>query len=1829
MLKPLRKTKGTFTSRLIPQTIFLFAWFLLSGVCYAQTNAQVQVRVFMEGLLKPIPEMVRVRAGTFNQGTAESAASDGPHNNLWDSGTFRTIPGINFEGACDSGGDCQQSQINISQPFEVSRHEITREQFKFFLNSRGIVSPHSVWDDPRYYAQEADHPATHVSWDDAQAYLQWLNRETGQDYRLLSEAEWEYVARAGTTSIYSHGDMITKDQANFNSDGTVPVGSYSANDFGLHDVHGNVWEWVQDCFAINYSDLLIPRDASANETSCINRNVAVVRGGAWDSQDSLLRSTQRGRGPKNNRFANVGFRIAQTLNPLLTIASPQPNTNITLQHEGISGSTQVEVVINVDRQSVGTLELQSDDESIVSASIDDAQINPLAGSDQTTVKFTLTPQGVGNAIVTIFVVDDRGVTNEVNISVEVGASYPEMLRVEEGEYMMGSTSGDIARFGAMEEGPQHRVRIPAFQVSRYEVTRVQFSGFIDSTGHDTQNNDCDWENPPDLVQDDDHPVVCVSWDDAQAYVDWLNQETGDEGYRLLSESEWEYAARAETTTTYSFGNTLTPDNANYNSDGTVPVGSYSANDFRLHDVHGNVEEWVQDCWHSDYTDAPNDGSAWEDSCDIDVDNRVIRGGSWESLPADIRSASRAFESKTASYETLGFRVARSPLTIASPRNTRIRLTLEESPTAQVQVVIGESDTTVPVTMTLQLDSGGESVVSTTPSKPIIFPATNDDSTPRTASFGLTAKAVGETVVTIVVEDELGHQNKVQIPIEVEAIYPQMVRVQRGEYEMGSPSGDERPQHDVTVPGFEVSKHEVTRGQFAEFAADTSYTADNSCNWENPPGFLAGFTQNNRHPVVCVSQEDAQDYVDWLSKETEQDYRLLSESEWEYVARAGTTTIYSIKTETGFGSDTITTDDARYDPRLSSDFSTVAVGSYPANAFGLHDVHGNVSEWVEDCWHINYGAPDDGLGAPDDGSAWITGCAAQSVPVGIGLPQRLIERPGVHRGGGWRDFAGELRSANRNFQAPDSRMNDIGFRVARTVAPPELVNFDNSDLTLFRGDSELATIEIPVTINVAPDTDPITMELTLDSGGGSVVSVAPSGPITVPPASDGGTSRTAIFTLTGTGAGETMLTIVVTDGLGNTAETSVSIETIPTPQMVEVPAGMFTMGSPSGRGLETERPQREVNIPGPFEVGVYEVTREEFKYFLDSPTRGDLDPNPGREDTPERQWEDSNYYNQANFPAAYLTWNHARRYASWLSETTGRAYRLLSEAEWEYAARAGTTTDYHYGNPAFLPIRYNVSGRDSVIAVNAQSNVYTPNNFGLYHVHGNVSEWVEDCWHANYIGAPTDGRAWRGNCSTNPVNHHVYRGGSWRNSRADVRSARRVSALIDTQFSIRQGARPLDRGFRIARTLPITIVSPLPSERYQISSADGSGVADTETVRVDIRVPNRQVNVSMRLQLDADGDSIVSITPASSIAFPPTNSDYQPNGYNMRSAEFTLTAMGTDGSTTLTMVITDNAGNSVATNILVEAFPIPAMTRVSAGSFTMGARSNEASIAESNRIRPTDADTTKHPTDLTAFSQAVQNAVMRATPRHSVTINKAFEVGTYEITNRQFKAYLDANNLEMRRGCSAVSDAALSCATWGEVQLYIVWLNEETDNKGYRLLSEAEWEYVARAGTDTAYSIETGTNTFGSETINSSILSTDTDAHILALNANNPWNIPRQGSNPPEKVGSYNPNRWGLYDVHGNVAEWVEDCWHEDYDLDNDGTIDAPTDGSAWTEDICTTRMTRGGDRADGVVIYKTTRRVGSASREVDRSVDGRFQASSWHRRSSSALNGFRIARDLP
>ena len=162
----------------------------------------------------------------------------------------------------------------------------------------------------------------------------------------------------------------------------------------------------------------------------------------------------------------------------------------------------------------------------------------------------------------------------------------------------------------------------------------------------------------------DRPVVnSVSWEDAKGYVEWLSRKTG-KGYRLLSESEWEYAARAGTTTAYSWGEEIGVNRANCHGCGsrwdvqsTAPVGSFGANGYGLHDMHGNVWEWMEDCWHGNYEGAPRDGRAW--TTGGDCSSRVLRGGSWYFLPRYLRSAFRFWFTAGSRYNNLGFRVART------------------------------------------------------------------------------------------------------------------------------------------------------------------------------------------------------------------------------------------------------------------------------------------------------------------------------------------------------------------------------------------------------------------------------------------------------------------------------------------------------------------------------------------------------------------------------------------------------------------------------------------------------------------------------------------------------------------------------------------------------------------------------------------------------------------------------------------------------------------------------------------------------------------------------------------------------------------------------------------------------------------------------------------------------------------------------------------------------------------------------------------------------------------------------------------------------------------
>lgn len=224
-----------------------------------------------------------------------------------------------------------------------------------------------------------------------------------------------------------------------------------------------------------------------------------------------------------------------------------------------------------------------------------------------------------------------------------------------------------------------------------------------------------------------------------------------------------------------------------------------------------------------------------------------------------------------------------------------------------------------------------------------------------------------------------------------------------------------------------------------------------------------------------------------------------------------------------------------------------------------------------------------------------------------------------------------------------------------------------------------------------------------------------------------------------------------------------------PEMVVVPAGEFVMGSPQSEAgsTEDERPQHNVTFASAFAVGRFAVTFDQWDACV---AAGPCHYRPS-----DQGW------GRAGRPVINILWDEAKEYVWWLSHITGKSYRLMSEAEREYVTRAGTKTAFWWGG-SFVPARanYNRNSSDPLgpttfdarqpIVVPRTMPVHsgTPNPWGLYHVHGNVYDWVEDCWNDSYAGAPSDGSAWiGGNC-----NGHVLRGGSFGGSPHTLRSAAR-------------------------------------------------------------------------------------------------------------------------------------------------------------------------------------------------------------------------------------------------------------------------------------------------------------------------------------------------------------------------------------------------------------------------------------------------------------------------
>ncbi len=528
-------------------------------------------------------KLALIPSGNFEMGSGESAEK-----------TAAYLGGIYSKAV--NAGDLQDEYpphgVLITRPFYLGACHVTRGQFRQFVADTGYrtdaekaVKPGAVgWDaekkhfafDAKYswrntgFEQTDEHPVVNVSFNDATAFCRWLGRKEGKQYRLPSEAQWEYACRAGTSTRWWCGDdaeglaqAANVADAAFKakfpntdcikaSDGyvfTSPVASFRANPLGLYDMHGNAWQWCADWYDAAYYDVSPPEDPDGPASGARR----ALRGGCFGPSDA--RSASRGRSPPDARLPNTGFRVTLTLPGSLA------------------------------RKSVQTPAVA-------------------AGQKQITV--------------------DLG--HGVNL---------ELVLIPAGEFLMGSGSSD--KHADSREKPQHRVRIVRpFYLGKYSVTQQQGQAVMGSN--------------PSHIKGSKNPVEQVSWDDCQEFLEKLNAKSvAPKGMRfqLPSETQWEYACRAGSTTTYCFGDSddQRSDYAWVDRATAHPVGQKKPNTWGLYDMHGSMLEWCADFYDADYYGkSPTDEPAGPASGFF----RVIRGGP---------SAWRYGTVPTGVGDSLGFRLA--------------------------------------------------------------------------------------------------------------------------------------------------------------------------------------------------------------------------------------------------------------------------------------------------------------------------------------------------------------------------------------------------------------------------------------------------------------------------------------------------------------------------------------------------------------------------------------------------------------------------------------------------------------------------------------------------------------------------------------------------------------------------------------------------------------------------------------------------------------------------------------------------------------------------------------------------------------------------------------------------------------------------------------------------------------------------------------------------------------------------------------------------------------------------------------------------------------------
>lgn len=491
------------------------------------------------------------------------------------------------------------------ESFYMGKYEVTQGEYQKITGT----NPSS------FKSSGSRFPVEGVSRNDAQGYIKKINSKSVKSYRLPTEAEWEYAARGGTTTPFYFGNTISTSQANYNGNytynggqkgkyrkQTTQAGTFNPNKYGLHDMHGNVWEWCQDWYGKNYYTSS-PSKIPLGPASGSHR---VIRGGSWNASPRDLRSAHRRRVDPNWHSSYLGFRLVlPVLQAEQTAIENERKLNAKKKQEEQKHRAAKIEKLRIEKEKAAKVEQQ---------------------------RLALKKEAVGQ----------REAANAKKLRIEKEKankkrSYTDSVTSMEFVFIPAGC------FNIDRNGKE--LCVNAVYMGKYEVTQKQYVKITD-------------QNPSKFDNTDQHPVESVNWDAVQIFIGKLNSLSGKR-YRLPTETEWEYAAtggvlglkqREYAGSDSSNEVAWFVSNANKS---THAVGLKSPNEFGLYDMSGNVWEWCSDWYEADYyNDCPRNNPIGPS----DGSSRVIRGGSWLNGDQASRSVHRDRYRPWRSKSHVGFRL---------------------------------------------------------------------------------------------------------------------------------------------------------------------------------------------------------------------------------------------------------------------------------------------------------------------------------------------------------------------------------------------------------------------------------------------------------------------------------------------------------------------------------------------------------------------------------------------------------------------------------------------------------------------------------------------------------------------------------------------------------------------------------------------------------------------------------------------------------------------------------------------------------------------------------------------------------------------------------------------------------------------------------------------------------------------------------------------------------------------------------------------------------------------------------------------------------------------